>query len=136
MKSINKVFLMGFVGKEPEVRHTQAGQKVASFTMATNEYWRGPDGKANSKTEWHKIVAWGKLASSVENNVAKGSYLYIEGKMQTRQWENREGKKQYTTEILAREIGYLDRKEAGEEEGGIEKEDETPQQEPESNVPF
>lgn len=110
MKSINKVILIGHVGKQPEIRYMQNGSPVANFSLATNEYWTGQDGQKNERTEWHKIVAWKKLAEFVQQYVGKGGYLYIEGKISTRNYEGRDGAKHYVTEIVAREIGLLDKK--------------------------
>jgi len=110
MKSINKVTLIGHVGKQPEIRYTQGGAPVANFSLATNEYWTSNTGERQEKTEWHKIVAWGKLAEFCQEYIQKGSYLYIEGKIQTRNYEDRDGIKRYVTEIRALEIGLLDRK--------------------------
>lgn len=113
MKSINKATLIGHVGKQPEIRYTQGGAPVANFSLATNEYWTSNTGERQEKTEWHKIVAWGKLAEFCQEYIQKGSYLYIEGKIQTRNYEDRDGIKRYVTEIRALEIGMLDKKPGG-----------------------
>ena len=110
MKSINKVTLIGHTGRAPEVRYTQGGAPVANFSLATNEFWTSNTGERQEKTEWHKIVAWGKLAEFCQEYVHKGSYLYIEGRIQTRNYDDRDGVKRYVTEIRAMEIGLLDRK--------------------------
>jgi len=114
MKSINKVTLIGHVGRQPEIRYTQGGAPVANFSMATNEYWTNNTGERQERTEWHKIVAWGKLAEFCQEYIQKGSYLYIEGRLQTRNYEDRDGVKRYVTEIRANEIGLLDRKPGAE----------------------
>ena len=118
MKSINKATLIGHVGRIPEVRYTQGGAPVANFSLATNEYWTSNTGERQERTEWHKIVAWGKLAEFCQEYVQKGSYLYIEGRIQTRNYEDRDGVKRYVTEIRALEIGLLDRKPGLESAGG------------------
>ena len=118
MKSINKVTLIGHVGKQPEVRYTQGGSPVANFSLATNESWTSKTGERQDTTEWHRIVAWGKLAEICQEYVHKGSYLYIEGKIQTRNYDDRDGVKRYITEIRAMEIGLLDRKPGLESAGG------------------
>src|SRR3990172_6176292 len=118
MKSVNKATLIGHVGKQPEVRYTQGGAPVANFSLATNEYWTTNTGERGERTEWHRIVAWGKLAEFCQEYVQKGSYLYIEGKIQTRNYEDRDGVKRYITEIRALEIGLLDRKPGLESAGG------------------
>ena len=101
MKSINKVTLIGHCGKQPEVRYTQSGAPVANFSLATNESWTSKTGERQDTTEWHRIVAWGKLAEICQEYVHKGSYLYIEGKIQTRSYDDRDGVKRYITEIKA-----------------------------------
>jgi single-strand DNA-binding protein len=117
MKSINKVTLIGHCGKQPEIRYTQSGSPVANFSLATNESWVSKTGERQDTTEWHRIVAWGKLAEICQEYVHKGSYLYIEGRLQTRSWEDH-GTKRYMTEIKANEIGLLDRKPGLESAGG------------------
>lgn len=113
MKSINKAILIGHVGKQPEIRYTQGGAPVANFSLATNEYWTSNTGEKQSRTEWHKIVAWAKLAEVCQEYVQKGSYLYVEGRIQTRSYDDRDGVKRYVTEIRAFEIGLLDRRPGG-----------------------
>lgn len=101
MASINKVILIGNLGGDPEVRYTPSGTAVANFTIATTEQWTSKDGKKEEKTEWHKIVAWGRLGEICGEYLHKGKQVYIEGKLQTRSWEDRDGNKKYTTEIIA-----------------------------------
>jgi single-strand DNA-binding protein len=142
MKSINKVTLIGHTGKPPEVRYTQGGAPVANFSLATNEYWTSNTGERQKSTEWHNIVAWGKLAEFCQEYVQKGSYLYIEGKLQTRNYEGRDGVKRYVTEVKAVEIGLLDRRPGLDQAGGGEPPIDTlPQESPggapgEDDVPF
>ncbi len=107
MRSLNKVQLIGRLGKNPEVRYTASGAAVANFTMATNESWVGKDGQKNEKTEWHNIVAWGKLGEICGEYLAKGKQVYIEGRLTTRSWEGRDGNKRYTTEIRAENMIML-----------------------------
>ena len=107
--SINKVILVGNVGKQPEVRRTEGGAVVANFTLATTEKYKDKAGNIQEQTEWHNIVCWRSLAERVEKYVAKGSQLYIEGKIRTKEWE-KEGVKHYRTEILADNILMLGRK--------------------------
>jgi single-strand DNA-binding protein len=118
MKSINKVILIGHLGRAPEVRYTQGGAPVANFSLATNEYWTSNTGEKQERTEWHKIVAWGKLAEFCQEYLQKGTYLYVEGKLQTRNYDDRDGVKRYVTEIKATELGLLDRKPGLESAGG------------------
>lgn len=120
MKSINKVTLIGHTGRAPEVRYTQGGAPVANFSLATNEYWTSGTGERQERTEWHKIVAWGKLAEFCQEYVQKGAYLYVEGKLQTRSYDDRDGVKRYVTEIKASEIGLLERKPGLDQSAGGE----------------
>lgn len=105
---INKVILIGNLGADPEVRYTQSSTPVASFRMATTERWRNQDGQQQEQTEWHRIVAWGKLAEICGQYLHKGSKVYIEGKLQTRKWQDQSGQDRYTTEVIAREMKMLD----------------------------
>lgn len=106
--SLNKVQLIGFVAKDPEVRTAQ-DRKVASFTMATSERYRDRNNEVKENTEWHNIVCW-KQAEFVEKYVKKGSLLYVEGKLRTRSWEDQSGTKRYVTEIIVDQLQSLDRK--------------------------
>jgi single-strand DNA-binding protein len=99
--SVNKVILVGRLGKDPEVKYTQGGTPVAKFTVATNEVWKDQNGEKQERTEWHNIVAWTKLAEICGQYLNKGSRVYIEGRIQTRSWEDKEGTKRYITEIRA-----------------------------------
>jgi single-strand DNA-binding protein len=108
MAGVNKVILIGNLGRDPELRYTQSGQPVANFTMATTESWNKRDGSGREeKTEWHRIVAWGRTAELCAQYLAKGRTVYVEGRLQTREWEDREGKKQRTTEIVANTVQFL-----------------------------
>lgn len=106
--STNKVILVGNVGADPEVRFTAGGTRVAHFSMATSEQWQDKKGKRQERTEWHRVVLWRRLAEITGQYVKKGSKVYIEGKLQTRAWEDAEGQKHYTTEIIAYNIEMLD----------------------------
>ena len=111
MNSVNKVILIGNVGKAPEIRSTQSGSKVANLTIATSESWTSKHtGQREEKTEWHRLVVWGKLAEIVEKYIQKGSKIYIEGKLETRKWADKDGKDQYTTEINVDNLTMLDSK--------------------------
>jgi len=113
---INKVILIGNLGGDPEIRYTQNSTAVASFTLATTEKWKGHDGNMQESTEWHRIVAWQRLAEICGEYLSKGSKVYIEGKLQTRKWQDQQGNDRYTTEIVAREVKMLSPK--GESRGG------------------
>ena len=101
MASVNKVILIGNLGKEPEIRYMPSGEAIANITLATTEKWKGKDGEKKESTEWHRISFFGKLAEIVGEYVKKGSLIYIEGRLQTRKWHDKEGNDKYTTEIVA-----------------------------------
>ena len=107
MAGVNKVILVGNLGRDPEVRYTKSGQAVASFSIATSEKWTGKDGNKETKTEWHRIVAWGKLGEICAEYLSKGKQVYIEGRLQTREWEDTDGNKKQTTEIVASNMTML-----------------------------
>ncbi|WP_158972555.1 single-stranded DNA-binding protein [Paraglaciecola sp. L3A3] len=99
-KGVNKVILVGNLGKDPEVRYTPNGKAVANLTLATSESWKDQSGQIQEKTEWHRVSMFGKLAEIAGEYLRKGSQVYVEGKLQTRKWQNKEGQDQYTTEIV------------------------------------
>ncbi len=106
--SVNKVILIGNLGKKPELRYTPGGQAVANFTLATNEGWGGRDGQpAQERTEWHRIVVFGRTAENCGQYLDKGRQVYVEGRLQTREWQDKEGQKRYTTEIVALTVQFL-----------------------------
>ena len=108
MASVNKVILLGNLGRDPELRYTPGGQPVANFSIATSESWNKKDGSGREeKTEWHRIVAWGRTAELCAQYLAKGRTVYIEGRLQTREWENKEGQKQRTTEVVANTVQFI-----------------------------
>lgn len=108
--SLNKVLLIGNVGKDPEVRHLENGSMVARFSMATTERYKDKNGEFQEQTEWHNIVCWRALAERIEKFVKKGSQLFIEGKIRTGSWEDKTGQTRYTVEIIADNIQILGRK--------------------------
>ena len=107
MGSVNKVMLLGNLGQDPEVRSTQSGQQVASISIATSESWM-KDGKKEERTEWHRVVVWGKLAEIAGKYLKKGRRVFVEGKLQTRSWDDANGQKRYSTEVIASEIVFVD----------------------------
>jgi single-strand DNA-binding protein len=107
MASLNKVFLIGNLGADPEVRYTQSGQAVANFRIATTDVWNDKSGERQERTEWHRIVVWGKQAENCAEYLKKGRPVHVEGRLQTRQWDDKDGKKQYTTEIVADRVTFL-----------------------------
>lgn len=138
MASVNKVILIGRLGRDPEVRYTPSGKAVANFSIATSEQWTNKEGTKTEQTEWHRIVAWGRTGEVCGEYLKKGSLVYIEGRLQTRSWEDREGVKKFTTEVVAQVMQML---------GGIGKEGragaaedrftvEEPVMVPEDDIPF
>ncbi len=107
MASLNKVILIGNLGRDPEVRYTSGGQAVANFTIATNEAWTNKQGQREERTEWHRIVAWGALGERAGEYLRKGKQVYVEGRLQTRKWTDRDGNERYTTEINAQQLLLL-----------------------------
>jgi single-strand DNA-binding protein len=119
MGSVNKVILVGNLGRDPESRFTQNGRQVANFTMATTEVWTDKaSGQKQERTEWHRVVAWGRLAEIAGQYLKKGRQVYVEGSLQTREWNDREGNKRQTTEVQANQIVLLGRAEGRAESGG------------------
>jgi len=109
--SVNKAILVGNLGSDPEVRYTPSGRPVATFNIATNERWTDKStGEKQERTEWHRIVAWGRLGEICGEYLSKGKQIYIEGRIQTRSWEDRDGNKRYTTEIVAQTMQMLGRR--------------------------
>jgi len=107
MASLNKVILIGNLGKDPEVRYTAAGTAVASFSLATSEKFKNKGGEWEEKTEWHNITLWARLAEVAGEYLAKGKTIYVEGRLQTRKWQDRDGKDRYTTEIVGEKMLML-----------------------------
>jgi single-strand DNA-binding protein len=113
MASVNKVILIGNLGRDPELRSTPNGHQVANFPIATTEVWTGRDGQRQERTEWHRIVVWGKQAEICSQYLAKGKQVYVEGTLQTRSWEDKDGNKRYTTEVKGLRVLMLGRPEGG-----------------------
>lgn len=113
MSSLNKAMIIGRLGQDPEVRYTQSNTAVATLNIATSERYKDSNGEYQERTEWHRVVAWGRLAEICQQYLNKGSQVYIEGPIQTRQWEDKEGQKRYTTEIKALQMIMLDSKGSG-----------------------
>ena len=107
MGSVNKVILVGNLGRDAELRYTPGGSPVATLNLATTEVWNDKSGQRQEKTEWHRVVLWGKTAESLSEYLTKGKQLYIEGRLQTRQWDDKDGNKRYTTEIRGDRIVLL-----------------------------
>ena len=107
MGSVNKVILVGNLGRDSELRYTPGGAAVATLNLATTEVWNDKNQQRQEKTEWHRIVLWGKQAESLQEYLTKGKQIYVEGRLQTRQWDDKDGNKKYTTEIKADRITLL-----------------------------
>lgn len=141
MASLNKVMVIGNLGRDPEIRVTPQGQKVATFSIATTERYKDRAGNQQEKTEWHNIVAWRKLADIIERYVKKGSSIYVEGKLTTRSWDDpQSGQKRYKTEIVANQMQMLGGR--GDQGGGFNQDthstdfSQAQQDMPEDDLPF
>jgi single-strand DNA-binding protein len=138
MASVNKVILVGNLGSDPEVRYTPSGRAVANFSLATTERFTNKEGEKEERTEWHKIVAWARLGEICGEYLTKGSQIYIEGRLQTRSWEDRDGNKRYTTEIVAQAMQMLGGSKKGGEVASAEEShpSEEPVSIPDDDIPF
>ena len=115
---VNKVILVGNLGRDPEVRSTPSGQKVANFTLATNRKWNDRDGNRQEQTEWHRIVCWGRQAEIAGQYLTRGKQIYVEGRLQTRSWDDQQsGEKRYMTEIICDNFQMLGRRGEGDSMG-------------------
>lgn len=106
-RSLNKVLLLGNLGRDPEVRYTASGKAVATFTVATSSRWKDQDGNDQERTEWHRVVAWGRLGEVCGDYLSKGKQVFVEGRIQTREWEDQDGNKRTTVEIIANDLIML-----------------------------
>ncbi len=132
-RSLNKVMIIGHLGRDPEMRYTPSGKPVTTFTVATGRLWKSSDGEQHSETEWFNVVAWGSLAERCKNYLSKGQQVYVEGRLQTRKWDDNEGSKHVSIEIVANEMLMLgERKESYNSQNG----DSTPPEETEEEFPF
>ena len=107
MIGVNRVTLLGNLGSDPEIKKTSSGQSIALFNLATSNIWTNREGQRQEHTEWHRIVIWGKLAENCAEYLSKGQKAYVEGRLQTRSWEDDKGQKKYTTEIVASQVLFL-----------------------------
>jgi single-strand DNA-binding protein len=139
MASVNKVILVGNLGADPEIRYTPEGTPIANFSMATTFQWNNKEGKKEEKTEWHRIVAFRRLGEICGEYLHKGSPVYIEGRLQTRNWEDRDGVKRYTTEIIAQTMQMLGSKRQNNQDNSSSNGNyplEEPVSIPEDDIPF
>lgn len=138
MRGVNKVILIGNLGRDPEVRYTQGGSAVATLNVATSDSWTDQSGQKQERTDWHRVVIWRRLAEIAKEYLSKGSRVYIEGRIQTRSWDDRDGNKRYTTEIVANQMLMLGGRGAGD--GISQEEPPAPPEEPfeasNEDVPF
>lgn len=134
MAGVNRVILIGNLGKDPEIRNLEGGVKVANFSLATTETYKGKNGEKVDSTEWHNIVLWRGLAEVAESFLKKGNTVFIEGKIRTREWTDKDGNKRYTTEIVADNMvmlgGRRDQQSGGEYNNGPQRTEKVTQQEP------
>jgi single-strand DNA-binding protein len=107
MASVNKAILIGNLGKDPEIRYTPSGQAVASFSIATTRKWKDKEGQSQEQTDWHNIVVWGRMAELAKEYLAKGRSVYIEGRIQNRSYDDKEGNKRYISEVVATTMQFL-----------------------------
>lgn len=122
MASVNKAIILGNLGKDPEVKYMPSGDAICNFSIATTESWKDKNGEKQEKTEWHRISMFGKLAEIAGEYLKKGSAVYVEGRIQTRKWANKDGQDQYTTEIVADKLQMLGSKGDGQRSGGSSQE--------------
>lgn len=118
MGTVNKVIIVGNMGRDAEVRYTPGGAAVATLSLATTDVWNDKSGQRQEKTEWHRVVVWGKQAETLAEYLTKGRQIYVEGRLQTRQWDDKDGNKRYTTEIRSDRIVLLGGRGGGEAGGG------------------
>jgi len=123
MRSLNKVMIIGNLTRDPEVRQTTVGQMVATFSVATNRFWKDTNGNQNEETEYHDVVAWGKLAEICQSYLKTGTAIYIEGRLKTRSWEGQDGNKRYKTEIILSDLNIISRKKDSDESGMTKSDD-------------
>ena len=133
-RGLNKVMIIGHLGRDPEMRYTPSGRPVTTFSVAVSRSWNSSDGERRSETEWFKIVAWGNLAEICKKYLTKGQQVYIEGRLQTRRWEDKEGERRTSVEVVANEMTMLgDRRDKGPDDNSF---DEMPPDIDEDEFPF
>jgi single-strand DNA-binding protein len=118
MGSVNKVILVGNLGRDAELRYTPGGAAVATLNLATTETWNDKEGQRQEKTEWHRVILWGKQAETLNQYLQKGKQIYVEGRLQTRQWDDKDGNKRYTTEVRGDRVVLLSSGSGGGQRGG------------------
>lgn len=139
MGDFNKVFLLGRLARDPEIRYTQNGSAIANMTVATDESFTGSDGNKVERTEWHRVTVFGKMAENCGNYLGKGSLVHVEGSLATRKWQDQNGQDRYTTEIKAQRVQFLDRRDqdGGQKRQGRQQQTRGSEQDyQDQNVPF
>jgi len=136
MQNVNKIELLGNIGGDIELRYTGAGTAVCNLRVATNERWKGKDGQKKERTEWHRVVVWGKSAELCGEYLNKGDLVRIEGSNRTRKWEDKEGNTHYTTEVHARQVGFLSPRKKSKADAELEQSETLPSAEQEANEVF
>ena len=138
MAGVNKVILIGNLGVDPELRYTSGNQAVADLRLATSRRWRDKNGEMQEDTQWHRVVVWGRQAEQCKEYLAKGRQVFIEGRLQTRSWEDREGAKRYTTEVVAQNVQFLGNRGGGFDSPPPPRDRDAPAMDdlPEDDIPF
>ena len=136
MASVNKAIVLGNLGRDPELRHTGSGKAVATLRIATNEQWNDQSGERQERTEWHSVVVWGRQAETCNQYLKKGRTVYIEGRLQTRKWQDKEGQDRYTTEIVADRVQFIGGGAGGQGGGSYGGEDIGPPPAGDDDIPF
>ena len=134
--TVNKVILVGRLGADPEIKYTPSGQARASFNIATNAVWKDQEGNQKEKTDWHRITAWGKLAEVMGEWLKKGSYVFLEGRLQTRSYDDDNGVKRYITEVVVNDMEMLGKKVSSSESETPPPDEDVKKEEAEDDLPF
>lgn len=135
-RGLNKVMIIGNLGRDPEMRYTPGGRAVTTFTVACSRAWNNSEGERHEETEWFNVVSWGKLAETCKQYLIKGSLVYVEGRLQTRSWEDGDSKKHSRTELVANEMIILDRSKTAHPASEPQADSSAPSNEPEDEFPF
>jgi single-strand DNA-binding protein len=141
MASVNKAIVLGNLGRDPELRHTQSGKAVCQLNVATTETWTDQSGERQEKTEWHRIVVWGRQAENCDKYLSKGRSVYVEGRIQTRKWQDKDGADRYSTEIVADRVQFIGGGSGARDSGGSDFDQSVPLEPPPSSsggddIPF
>lgn len=135
MGSLNKVQLIGNLGSDPKIRFTESGTPIVNFSLATNEKWKDKAGQLQARVEWHKIAVWGNLANVCQEYLSSGKSVYVEGRLQTTTWTDKEGIQRYTVEVVAQNVQFLGNRNDGDGQGSRQKKP-PPSPQPDDDLPF